>query len=365
MIALLEVLANLWLLATNLLLFFAILGFFFQKKARKEKTEPHVSVIVAVWNEGKRLRLTLDSLLKQNYPRRKFEIIVSGGGDSETVGICREYQRKGLIRYIFERRRGGKWLALNKAVKIAKHDFIGFIDADCVAERDWLRKLVSEIGANDLLISKMNSVPSRTPLSKVYSIFMPASEHLVNNIGKFFRIPMFFGYGSLMKKDVLEKISFTKSVVEDWKFSFEMLKRNYKIAMSNDAYVYQHFPKSLANMRKPLLRVLEGFFKETIPKGDWFAFLLSFTLVETLIGLPLTVYFILSGNLVSTFFIAAAILQLVLFSLIVAVKEKNPCAFLAVILYFPLYLVCVIFSLEIVFRILLGKQFGWPIYEKG
>lgn len=361
---LLEILAYLWLVIMNILLFFGNLGFLFRKKLKKTEDEPFVSVIIAVWKEGKRLKLTLNSILQQSYPRRKFEIIVSGGGDDETLKICRKFERKGAIKFIFEKERSGKWFALNKAVKIAKYELIAFIDADCVAEKNWLKKLVSEIGDNDLIVSGLSSISSKSIIARVHLIFMPVIEYYEENISRFFKTPMFFGYGSLIKKSVLEKLHFTKGVVEDWKYSLDMLKKNYKIVMSRDAIVYEYFAKTAPSMRMPLVRVLEGFVQTTIPEGDWFAFSLFFMLLTGAIGLPLSIYFLLTGSLIAATIFCITLLQIAILSIAVSILEKNVLYLWTIVIYFPIYLICVIFSIEAFIRILVGKEFGWPVYEK-
>jgi hypothetical protein len=193
---------------------------------------------------------------------------------------------------------------------------------------------------------------------------MPATSYYVENASHFFKIPMFFGYGSLIKKSVLKKLRFTKGYVEDWKYSLDMLKKNYKIVMSKDAFVYEYFAKTTMTMRLPIVRVLEGFVQTTIPKGDWFAFSLFFMLLASAIGLPLSIYFLLTGNSIAATIFGITLLQIAIFSIAVSILEKNALYLWTIVIYFPIYLICVIFSIEAFVRILIGKEFGWPVYEK-
>jgi len=364
MISLLETLANFWLFIANVLLFLAIAGFLIPKRIKKEKIEPDVSVIIAVWNEGERVKRTLKSIFKQNYPRRKFEVIVSGGGDDNTAEICSEYQRRGMIKYIFEKKRMGKWYALQKALKRTKYEYIAFIDADCIAEKNWLRKLTSEIGSYDLIISRANSVASKTTMRKTFSVFYPFFDYFGDNLYKFFAIPSFFGFGSLMKKRVLKDVQFKKSIVEDWRFLFDMIRKKYTFIRSNDAFVYHHIPKTPNDFRKGILRVFEGFIHETIPQGDWFALLFLFLLLTTVVGVLPTIYLLISGNCLTIFTVAVSFLQFILFSIIVSAKEKNSSILLSTLIFIPSYLFFAIIGAESLLRNLIGKKVGWPLYEK-
>jgi cellulose synthase/poly-beta-1,6-N-acetylglucosamine synthase-like glycosyltransferase len=361
---LVEFISTFWLILVNGCLFLVILGFAIQKRIPKTKIEPPVSIIVAVWNEGPRIKLTIESLLKQTYPKRKTEIIVVGGGKDNTAEICRKLQRKGYIRYLFEKEKMGKWYALQRALKLVKYEYIAFVDADCVAERNWLRKLVSEIGENDLIISRANTISTKKFTGKIFSFFYPFMDYFYDNLTKFFKLPTFFGFGSLMKKSVLKGVQFRKSIIEDWRFGFEMIRKKYSIIRSDDALVYHHIPNSFGGVRKAALRVFEGYVYETIPRGDWFAFSFTFLVSIGVIGIFSTIYLLFLGNSLTTVLTMVSFLQLFLLASLVSFKEKNTLVLLSVPVLVVLYFMLSVFAIETLLRILLGKNVGWLPYEK-
>src|SRR3989442_1572509 len=129
------------------------LGNSLRSKKPSSKETPNVSVLIASWNEGERVRDCLDSVLAQDYPSEKKEIIIMAGGDETSVNVCKEYEKKGLIRFFHEKKKQGKWKSLNFMVEKAKHDWIAFIDADCIAKKEWLTTLVSKKDEGDIIAS--------------------------------------------------------------------------------------------------------------------------------------------------------------------------------------------------------------------
>ncbi len=111
--------------------------------------EPRVSIIVPHYNDLARLDLCLDALGSQTYPAAALEIIVA---DNESPAGEAEVQRvvegRATLVTVAER---GAGPARNGAVAHATGDVLAFIDADCVAEPDWIAQGVEALGRGDLV----------------------------------------------------------------------------------------------------------------------------------------------------------------------------------------------------------------------
>jgi len=118
MITVIELIGNLWLFFGIVFFFLGIIGFK-SKKIEKTNKTPSISVIIAAWNEGSRIRKCINSILRQNY-KNKIEIIVVGGGEDNTTEVCKKLSKERKIKFIREKKRMGKWFSLNKGVKNAK-----------------------------------------------------------------------------------------------------------------------------------------------------------------------------------------------------------------------------------------------------
>lgn len=89
-----------------------------------------ITIITTTYNRASTLRETLESVLAQSYPNYE-HIIVDGMSSDRTMDIVREYEPRynGKLRYIREKD-GGIYDAMNKGLKIASGDVVGFLNSD-------------------------------------------------------------------------------------------------------------------------------------------------------------------------------------------------------------------------------------------
>jgi glycosyltransferase involved in cell wall biosynthesis len=100
---------------------------------------PSISVIIPTLNAASVLRLCLDSIASQDYPREKVEIVVADGGSKDsTLDIAHEFGCI-IVPNPLVTAEGGKAVG----VKSAKNDILAFIDSDNILpDRDWMRRMV-------------------------------------------------------------------------------------------------------------------------------------------------------------------------------------------------------------------------------
>lgn len=123
---------------------------------------PTFSIIIPTYNRAKRLQLTLDSLHKQTY--KNFEVLVCDDGSTDqTKDIVDSFVDKLNLTYIWEENWGGPARPRNNGIKVAKGEWICFLDSD-----DWwipekLEKCLPylenyDLIYHDLLVSKGNMI---------------------------------------------------------------------------------------------------------------------------------------------------------------------------------------------------------------
>ena len=108
----------------------------------KNSIQPSISAIIPTYNEEPFIRSCLESLKNLDYPKERYEIIiVDNGSTDKTVSICRNHVSKVYVR---------PHLTIgalrNYGTKNASGEIYAFIDADCTADRDWLRSAVESLG---------------------------------------------------------------------------------------------------------------------------------------------------------------------------------------------------------------------------
>ena len=102
-----------------------------------------VSILIPTKNAVKTISQCLDSVLSLDYPKEGLEVyVIDAFSDDGTQDILQEYQKKhtGLLRVIEADLNVPQ--AYNMILKETKGEFIGFLDADAVVDRNWLKVLI-------------------------------------------------------------------------------------------------------------------------------------------------------------------------------------------------------------------------------
>lgn len=216
-----------------------------------DKTTPFVSIIIPSYNESKFIKLCLESLKKLNYPKDKFEIIVADNGSTDdTVAICSHYTSKVYIAPNLTV--GG---LRNFGAKKAVGQIYAFIDADCIADLNWLKNAIVILDQEECVVGSKYDIPANAKwIEKVWFSQKQKGRHEVTYINS---------GNMLMSEKLFNKIGgFNQSIKtgED----YELCLRAKKIAkiISDDAVKVIHLgnPKTLgAFLKREIWHGLGGF----------------------------------------------------------------------------------------------------------
>ncbi len=103
------------------------------EQANNPSIQPKVSVILPVYNVGKYLRQSLDSLINQTL--NEIEIIcVNDGSVDDSYDILEEYKAKDSRIKVIHKENKGTGAARNDGLRLATGECIGFVDPD-----DWVK----------------------------------------------------------------------------------------------------------------------------------------------------------------------------------------------------------------------------------
>lgn len=86
-----------------------------------------LSVITPSYNQADFLERTIKSIIGQGYPNLEY-IIIDGGSTDGSVDIIKKYQDK--IHYWVSEKDQGQSNAINKGIKIASGEWIGWQNSD-------------------------------------------------------------------------------------------------------------------------------------------------------------------------------------------------------------------------------------------
>ena len=133
------------------------------------KKHPFISFLVPAYNEEDSLEGTIKNLLKIEYPKNKFEIIIINDGskdNTQKIGLILSKKYKAVR--LLDKKNSGKADSLNQAIKIAKGELIAVVDADSYPKQDAVMKMVGHFEEKDVgavtsrvLVRNKNNLLSR------------------------------------------------------------------------------------------------------------------------------------------------------------------------------------------------------------
>lgn len=114
-------------------------------------TLPFVSIVIPTLNAAKPLSECLDAIMRQDYPREAFEVVIADAGSTDaTREIARE---KGVDRITDNPLTTGE-AGKAAGIKVAKGELIALIDSDNILpDPAWLRRMVAPLMADPTLIA--------------------------------------------------------------------------------------------------------------------------------------------------------------------------------------------------------------------
>ncbi len=212
--------------------------------------EKLISIIVPIYNAERYLKDTLDSVSEQTYSNYEL-ILVNDGSTDDSEDICLQYRLKNDRTRYFKKENSGVASTRNFGLKQATGDYICFVDADDVLEKNYLEVLLESLldGNNGLACCKYKKFKDE------YITEIMESENLKLTYGDKYEI-LFNSYGSylwnkLFIRDIILKnnLFFNNDIFmcEDLLFVFNYLKYINSINCSNQiCYFYRSLDNSLS-----------------------------------------------------------------------------------------------------------------------
>lgn len=119
----------------------------------EESVHETVSVLIAARNEEENIGRTIESILNQDFPKDKLElIIVDDHSTDRTAEIVRSYtdERVKLLQLsIGDKLNSYKKYAITKAIEMSSGNIIVTTDADCRMGRKWLKTVIRYMEIHD------------------------------------------------------------------------------------------------------------------------------------------------------------------------------------------------------------------------
>jgi glycosyltransferase involved in cell wall biosynthesis len=119
-----------------------------------------VSVILPVYNTEKYLQKCLESIIAAKKNIELEIILINDGSTDNSLVICNQYAVKYDFIKVINQKNSGVSIARNKGIKVAKGDFISFIDSDDWIEIDFFSNMLEEISKEkvDLVVTNIKNI---------------------------------------------------------------------------------------------------------------------------------------------------------------------------------------------------------------
>ncbi len=278
-------------------------------KNKKLKTHPKVSFIIPAYNSHETINKTINSILNQNYPKNKIEIIVYASGDD-----LNKYKFPKSVKFLKAKGKIEKAIAVNLAVKKATSDFIYIVDADTILEKDCLEKTIIRFDSEKIGAVTASRVAIYTG---IWSLLQRAEYAMTNFIltsyNKLGTTIGVFGCSMCFRKKAFNSINgLARIPAQDFDAALRLVENKYKIKCAFTAKAYTYSPNFIKWI-KQRLRWMRGFSLAIINHIKIF-FTEPFGIFFTLIYLGMAIAVLIS------FFINTGFLQSLLTLLFLAIS---------------------------------------------
>ena len=252
----------------NSLIFFTFVmvagGFVYTRRRRRRRSEPTVSpseypmlsVIVPARNEENVIRATVLSLLDQDYPEDRYEIMVVNDNSTDHTGdILRELQEefpKRRLRVLTtDEKTGGKGKSsvLNLAVEECQGSVIAVYDADNTPEKGALRLLVCALIQDDKIAAVAGKFRTRNRNESFLTRLIDQETLMAQAISQagfwaYFKASILPGTNFVIRRSVIEEVGgwHLKALTEDMEISMRILATGKLIRYIPEAVTWEQEP---------------------------------------------------------------------------------------------------------------------------
>lgn len=236
-------------------------------------SKPKVSIIIPVNNLENYIRKSLDSVIKQTL--KEIEVIcVDDGSTDNSLNIIKEFAKNDSRIVVLEEETKGQAYARNVGIKIAKGEYIGFVDGDdwvdfCMFEKMYenAKKLNSEITmCSTKIFDEYKQSLSEDNNYYNLNVFDPSFD---NKTFSHLDTPELIldinvaVWNKIYKRDFLQKINakFEEGYIyEDLPFFYETYLKAEKVSLVRDfLYFYRtnRFGSTMSNVKRKILDRIE------------------------------------------------------------------------------------------------------------
>jgi len=251
---------------------------------------PFVSVVVGIRNEERFIVECIESLLKLDYPKEFFEIIIVDGMSTDKT---RDLVQKYPVRLLLNERKNVA-AARNLGVDNSKGDLVAFTDGDCKVDPQWLKVLVREmqnapddvacVGGPNLIFDTDPVFGRVVGYAQETFLGSGGSAQSKNSTKKHY-VSSLPNCNAMYKKYAIQEVGgFDEKFVvgQDGDLNYRIGKRGYKFLYIPEAQVLHHRRGTLKSFSVRMFKYgmwMAELFKKHGEFVRWYAFLPSIAII--------------------------------------------------------------------------------------
>lgn len=207
-------------------------------------TNPKVSVVMPVYNAEKFLRESIDSILRQTY--EDFElIIINDGSNDRSKYIIDHYAKQDSRIVSINQTNHGVVYSANKAIEMARGEYIARMDADDVSFPDRLRQEVNILDSHPgtVLVCSSFEIFDEQGEYRYREIVLPDNAAIQRAL--YLRNPIANGSTMIRKKSLIKAGLFDEIFAEDFHMWMKLAKLGDFEATGTVLYRWRMNPNGL------------------------------------------------------------------------------------------------------------------------
>lgn len=218
---------------------------------------PQVSVIIVNYNGKKFLQRCLGSVLSSDYPNFEVILVDNGSTDGSVELIKKLFENDQRVKLILNKRNLGPSLGRNVGSRMAKGEYLAFLDNDTEVNPAWLREAIMLMDADPtigavqcklLLMSDRSKFDYAGDYLSQYGFLIQRASFREKDDGQLDEVIEIFSAksaGMIVRRDVFEKIEgFDEDYfiyLEETDLCWRIWLNGYKVVFAPTSVVYHAF----------------------------------------------------------------------------------------------------------------------------
>jgi cellulose synthase/poly-beta-1,6-N-acetylglucosamine synthase-like glycosyltransferase len=236
-----------------------VLGKVIRRKVHKSDIKPHVTMLIAAYNEEKGIALKIQDSLNLSYPKDKLRIVVVSDGSTDgTDDIVKSFASQG-VELLRVEGRVGKTEARNVAMAAIQGEIIIFSDATTAYKEDIIEKMVRNFADPKVgmvtghLIYRDSSNTQMGIGQKLYWKYESAIKKAQTSMGT---LTGSVGCVSAFRKELYTPLP--ANIIEDFTGPLMLVMKGFRVVYEEEALCFEDTTKKASNEWQMRIRVIRG-----------------------------------------------------------------------------------------------------------